>query len=135
MFVLMNTMLWRANGSPEPNVPANPFTDVSDSAYYAKAVLWAVEKGITTGTTDTTFSPNSPCTRAQVVTFLYRYEGQPAVSGSNPFTDVSESAYYYQAILWAVSQGVTDGTGDNAFSPNLACTRAHVVTMLYRLMA
>ena len=129
------TMLWRANGSPEPNVPANPFKDVSDSAYYAKAVLWAVEKGITTGTTDTTFSPNSPCTRAQVVTFLYRYEGQPAVSGSNPFTDVSESAYYYQAILWAVSQGVTDGTGDNAFSPNLACTRAHAVTMLYRLMA
>ena len=129
------TMLWRAVGSPEPTTAENPFKDVSDSAYYAKAVLWAVENGVTTGTTATTFSPNNPCTRAQVVTFLYRYEKQPAVSGANPFTDVSESAYYYQAVLWAVEQGVTDGTGDNAFSPNMTCSRAHVVTMLYRLLA
>ena len=129
------TMLWRAVGSPEPTAAENPFKDVSDSAYYAKAVLWAVENGVTTGTTPTTFSPNNPCTRAQVVTFLYRYEKQPAVSGANPFTDVSETAYYHNAVLWAVNQGITTGTAEGLFSPNDACSRAHVVTFLYRFMA
>ena len=128
-------MLWRAVGSPEPTAAENPFKDVSDSAYYAKAVLWAVENGVTTGTTPTTFSPNNPCTRAQVVTFLYRYEKQPAVSGANPFTDVSETAYYHNAVLWAVNQGITTGTAEGLFSPNDACSRAHVVTFLYRFMA
>ena len=108
---------------------------MSDSAYYAKAVLWAVENGVTTGTTPTTFNPNGTCTRAHVVTFLYRYEKKPAVSGENPFTDVSETAYYHDAVLWAVNQGITTGTADGVFNPNGACSRAHVVTFLYRFMA
>ena len=128
-------MLWRAVGSPEPTTAENPFKDVSDSAYYAKAVLWAVENGVTTGTTPTTFNPNGTCTRAHAVTFLYRYEKQPAVSGENPFTDVSETAYYHDAVLWAVNQGITTGTAEGVFNPNGACSRAHVVTFLYRFMA
>ena len=108
------------------------FTDVQPGAYCYDAVGWAVEQGITNGTTDTTFSPNQPCTRAQIVTFLWRAAGSPKASGSNPFTDVDAGSYYYDAVQWAVEQGVTAGTTDTTFSPNNACTRAQAVTFLYR---
>ena len=98
-----------------------------------KAVLWAVENGITNGYTDGTFRPNGECTRAQVVTFLWRAEGSPEPERTdNPFTDVSPSAYYFKAVLWAVENGVTTGNSSTTFNPNGACTRAHVVTFLYR---
>ena len=128
------TFLWRSAGQPEPTSSNNPFTDVSPTGYYYKAVLWAVEKGITSGTSKTTFSPNGKCTRAQIATFLWRFEGQPApkAGSENPFTDVPATAYYYNAVLWAVEQGITAGTGKNSFSPSSVCTRAQVVTFLYR---
>ena len=126
------TFLWRASGCPEPASRANPFKDVKSDAYYYKAVLWAVEKGITTGTSPATFSPNAACTRAQVVTFLWRSEGMPSSGGSNPFVDVPSGKYYTDAVLWAVSRGVTTGTSPTTFSPNAGCTRAQVVTFLYR---
>ncbi len=126
------TFLWRAAGSPEPTSTAMPFTDVKADAYYYKAILWAVEKGITTGTTATTFSPEDFCTRGQIVTFLWRSQGKPAVAYSNPFTDVKGGAYYYDAVLWAVKSGITNGTSANAFSPEDTCTRAQCVTFLYR---
>ena len=96
--------------------------------------LWAVEKGITLGTSDTTFSPNDPCTRAHVVTFLWRAEGQPDASGANPFADVASGQYYYSAVLWAVSKNITQGTSASTFSPDNPCTRAQIVTFLYRDM-
>lgn len=126
------TFLWRAAGSPEPTGSFSPFTDVAATDYYAKAVLWAVETGVTKGTSDTTFSPDAPCTRAQVVTFLWRYAGSPPAAGDNPFEDVYESDYYYTPVLWASSGGVTSGTGASTFSPGGACIRAQVVTFLYR---
>ncbi len=127
----MVTFLWRAAGSPEPKSNNNPFTDVKQGAYY-KAILWAVEKGITKGTTATTFSPNATCTRAQIVTFIYRAAGEPAVkSTTNPFKDVKQGAYY-KAILWAVENGVTNGFTATTFSPNSTCTRGQGVTFLYR---
>ena len=110
----------------------NPFTDVADDAYYADAVIWAVGKGITSGTTATTFSPNAACTRAQAVTFLWRAAGSPVVNYAMNFSDVSADAYYGEAVRWAVSQGITMGTSDTAFSPNAACTRAQIVTFLWR---
>lgn len=125
------TFLWRANGSPKPTGTVNPFSDVSADAYYYKAVLWAVEQGITVGTTDTTFAPDATCTRAQVVTFQWRAAGSPAASGSS-FSDVPADAYYAQAVAWAVSEGITSGTGNNQFSPSNNCTRAQIVTFLYR---
>ena len=125
------TFLWRAAGSPKAT-GSNPFTDISAGAYYYDAVLWAVEKGITVGTSAATFSPDTVCTRAQIVTFLWRAAGSPAASGSNPFTDVSQGSYYYDAVLWAVSQGITAGTSATTFSPDTACTRAQAVTFLYR---
>lgn len=127
------TFLWRAAGSPEPKSGANPFNDVNknDQRPYYKAILWAVEKGITTGLTATEFSPNGTCTRAQFVTFLWRYMDKPANSGINPFTDVAEN-HYYQAILWAYESGVTTGYGNGIFRPNIACSRAQVVTFIYR---
>jgi len=128
------TFLWRAFGSPEPTA-ANPFTDVDESAYYCKAVLWAVENGITKGTSDTTFSPNDTVTRAQTVTFLFRSAKGAAAGTANPFTDVDEGAYYYEAVLWAVENGITKGTSDAAFSPDSGCTRAQIVTFLYRYLA
>nr|WP_325240009.1 S-layer homology domain-containing protein [uncultured Oscillibacter sp.] len=128
------TFLWRAAGSPKAS-SSNPFTDVASGKYYYDAVLWAVEKGITVGTSATTFSPDTVCTRAQIVTFLYRYKGSPAVSGSNTFGDVAADAYYATAVDWAVSAGVTVGTGNNTFSPSNDCTRAQTVTFLYRSMA
>lgn len=132
------TFLWRAAGSPEPTSYSNPFTDVSGSgamAPYYKAILWAVEKGITSGYPDGTFRPNAVCTRAQFVTFLWRFEGQPAVSSSNPFVDVSSDSPFYTAILWAAESGVTTGYPDGTFRPNSTCTRAHVVTFIYRAIA
>ncbi|MBR4132137.1 MAG: S-layer homology domain-containing protein, partial [Oscillospiraceae bacterium] len=111
------------------------FTDVDPDAYYAEPVNWAVEYGITNGTSSTTFSPDSTCTRGQIVTFLWRASGCPAPeSGTNPFTDVAPDAYYAQAVAWAVEQGITNGTSPTTFSPNSTCTRAQVVTFLYRAM-
>ena len=126
------TFLWRAAGQPEPTSKVNPFSDVKSSDYFYKAVLWAVEKGITSGTGNGKFSPNAPCTRAQVATFLWRAEGEPDASGTNPFSDVRSSEYYYKAVLWAVEEGITAGTSATKFSPNAACTRGQIVTFLYR---
>ena len=126
----MVTFLWRANGSPKAT-GANPFTDVSADAYYYDAVLWAAEKGVTSGTTATTFSPDAVLTRGQTVTFLWRSNGSPAVSG-NSFGDVADEAYYADAVAWAVKEGITSGTGGNSFSPDAPCTRAQIVTFLYR---
>ena len=123
--------LWRALGS-EKIEAACPFTDVPADAYYADAVAWAAEKGITTGTTATTFSPNAPCTRAQIVTFLWRAIGNS--EGKNPFADVNSGAYYYDAVRWAVNQGVTTGTSSSTFSPEDPCTRGQIVTFLFRAM-
>ena len=129
------TFLWRAKGCPEPTQNDNPFLDVMSDQYYYKAVLWAVEKGITTGTSKTTFSPNSGCTRSQVVTFLWRAEGQSEpTSNVNPFNDVAESQYYYKAVLWAVEKDITKGTSADKFSPDSTCTRSQIVTFLYRDM-
>ena len=124
------TFLWRAAGSPEPKT-ASSFTDVSASAYYAKAVAWAVENGITNGMTETTFAPDATCTRGQSVTFLYRALKGTA-SGSANFTDVKSDAFYADAINWAVANNVTNGTSNTTFSPNADCTRAEIVTFLYR---
>ena len=129
------TFLYRAAGSPEvaENV-TNPFTDVSKDSVYYNAIMWAVEKKITTGVTATTFEPNSPCTRAQIVTFLYRAAGSPelAKDAANPFSDVSDSSVYYNAILWAVEKKITTGVTETTFVPNDTCTRAQAVTFLYR---
>ena len=127
------TFLWRASGSPDPKTASNPFTDVAANAYYCKAVLWAVENGITTGTSATTFSPNAPCTRAQGVTFLWRANGSKAASAAASFTDVASDAYYAPAVAWAAEQNVTGGVGNGLFSPDTTCTRAQNVSMLYRL--
>ena len=127
------TFLWRAAGKPEPSLDTSTFTDVDKNSYYYKAVLWAVENGITTGYNSTTFGPNDSCTRCQVVTFLYRDAGQPSVSGiTNPFTDIGSSEYYTNAVLWAYKNGITTGTTATTFSPNNTCLREHVVTFLYR---
>ena len=130
------TFLWRAAGTPEPTVTRNPFTDVNsvrDASYY-KAILWASQKGITAGSTATTFSPYQECTRSQIVTFLYRYAGKPSGNYTNPFKDVSSvnEASYYNAILWAVGKGITQGTSTTTFSPYASCTRGEAVTFLYR---
>ena len=124
------TFLWRAADSPEPRT-ASSFTDVPASAYYAKAVAWAIENGITNGMTETTFAPNATCTRGQSVTFLYRALKGTA-SGSTNFTDVKSDAFYTDAINWAVANNVTNGTSNTTFSPNADCTRAEIVTFLYR---
>lgn len=127
------TFLWRAAGCPEPNSDDNPFKDVySDGALepYYKAILWAAESGITSGYPDGSFRPYEVCTRAQFVTFLWRYEGETVADIDNPFTDVGQSPYY-QAILWAYSTGVTTGYGDGCFRPDRMCSRAEVVTFIY----
>lgn len=127
------TLLWRAVGSPAPKNTVNPFTDVPDGQYYYDAVLWAVENGITTGTAATRFSPNAICTRAQIVTFLWRYLGEPqAQVQTASFTDLKETEYYYPAVLWAVENGVTDGVAAGRFAPEHMCTRGQSVTFLYR---
>ena len=127
----MVTFLWRAAGSPKAT-GSNPFTDVSSGAYYYDAVLWAAEQGITSGTSATTFAPDATVTRSQTVTFLWRQAGSPVVNYAMSFTDVPADAYYAEAVRWAVSEGITAGTGDNAFSPDAVCTRAQIVTFLYR---
>ena len=126
------TFLWRTAGSPKPETRAMPFTDVAAGSYYYDAVLWAVENGITKGTSDTTFSPNMTCSRAQIVAFLWRSEKSPAAGTANPFADVKSTAYYADAVLWAVKENITKGTTSTTFSPNADCTRAQIVTFLWR---
>ena len=134
------TFLWRATGCPAPQSNAMPFTDVAEGSYYHDAVLWAVENGITKGTSDTAFSPNATCIRAQIMTFIYRSEQaqgggmQGAWMFQNPFDDVNLESYYGEAVTWAVANGVTDGTTATTFSPNANCTRAQIVTFLYRCL-
>ena len=108
------------------------FGDVLTDSYYANAVAWAVENGITKGTSETMFSPDATCSRAQIVTFLWRSQKSPAAGTANPFTDVKASAYYADAVLWAVKEDVTTGTTNTTFSPDANCTRAQIVTFLYR---
>ena len=126
------TFLWRAAGSPAPRSRTMPFTDVPAGSYYYDAVLWAVENGITKGTSDTTFSPNMTCSRAQIVAFLWRSEKSPAAGTANPFADVKSTAYYADAVLWAVKADITKGTTSTTFSPDADCTRAQIVTFLWR---
>ena len=126
------TFLWRAAGSPKPETRTMPFADVPVGSYYYDAVLWAVENGIAKGTSDTTFSPNMTCTRAQIVAFLWRSEKSPAAGTANPFADVKSTAYYADAVLWAVKENITKGTTSTTFSPNADCTRAQIVTFLWR---
>ena len=126
------TFLWRAAGSPEPSALSD-FADVPSDKYYAKAVAWAVENGITNGTTDTTFGPDDICTRAHGVTFLYRAAKVTASVGASAFTDVADSAYYADAVKWATEQGITNGISSSLFGPHNNCTRAHIVTFLYRM--
>ncbi|MBQ7800809.1 MAG: S-layer homology domain-containing protein [Oscillospiraceae bacterium] len=131
------TFLWRAAGEPEPETTVNPFEDVAADSYYCKAVLWAVENGITNGYgADNIFNPDGTCTRGQVATFLHRYSHEPEPSTArNPFQDISEDAYYYTAVLWAVEEGITNGYGrDDIFNPDGICTRGQIVTFLYRAM-
>ena len=126
------TFLWRTAGSPEPETRTMPFTDVPVGSYYYDAVLWAVENGITKGTSDATFSPNMTCSRAQIVAFLWRSEKSPAAGTANPFADVKSTAYYADAVLWAVKEDITKGTTSTTFSPDADCTRAQIVTFLWR---
>ncbi|WP_298035479.1 S-layer homology domain-containing protein [uncultured Dysosmobacter sp.] len=124
--------LWNAAGKPEPASNSNPFKDVPTNQYYYKAVLWAVGKGITSGTSKTEFSPNQGCTRGQIMTFVWRYAGMPSGAGTaNPFKDVPTNQYYYQPVLWAVGKGITNGTSTTTFSPNQTCTRGQIMTFLY----
>ena len=125
------TFLWRAAGSPAPK-SISSFTDVPADAFYAKAVAWAVENGITSGTGESKFSPNATCTRAQAVTFLYRASGSPAVSGSAEFSDVSATAFYADAVAWAAKKGITTGIGGGLFGADNDCTRGQIVTFLWR---
>ena len=126
------TFLWRAAGSPKPETRTMPFADVPAGSYYYDAVLWAVGNGITKGTSDTTFSPNMTCTRAQIVAFLWRSEKSPAAGTANPFADVKSTAYYADAVLWAVKENITRGTTNTTFSPDADCTRSQIVTFLWR---
>ena len=126
------TFLWRAAGSPKPETRTMPFADVPVGSYYYDAVLWAVENGIAKGTSDTTFSPNMTCSRAQIVAFLWRSEKSPAAGTANPFADVKSTAYYADAVLWAVKENITKGTTNTTFSPDADCTRAQIVTFLWR---
>lgn len=130
------TFLWRASGSPGKAVAEKPFDDIERGDYYYEAVLWALENGITTGLTETTFGPNETCTRAQVATFLWRVQGEPSPVGEDTsFTDISEKDYYFDAVRWAVENGITKGVADDRFDPNASCTRGQIVTFLYRLLA
>lgn len=128
------TFLWRAAGSPAAKAGSQPFADVKAGSYYDDAVRWAVENGVTVGTSATTFSPNATCSRAQIVTFLWRAQKSPAAGSANPFDDVAGSAYYADAVQWAVQKDITKGTGATAFSPDANCIRAQIVTFLYRSM-
>ena len=133
MRAVVVTFLWRAAGEPEPTKTENPFTDVKEGDYFYKAVLWAVENNITNGLTPSTFGPTALCNRAQVVTFLYRAMGEPEVTAAEcVFTDVDEGKFYYDAMLWAVENGITNGLTATTFGPDVICNRAQVVTFLYR---
>ncbi|MBU5435288.1 S-layer homology domain-containing protein [Pseudoflavonifractor sp. MSJ-37] len=127
------TFLWRAAGSPTPT-GALTFTDVAEGSYCADAVRWAAENGIASGTSKETFSPDLPCTRAQMAAFLYRSQKSPAVSGVSSFTDVSAGDYFHDAVLWAAQNGITSGISAAAYGPDALCTRAQMVMFLYRLM-
>ena len=129
------TFLWRTAGSPAPKSTTMPFTDIPTGSYYYNAVLWAVENDITKGTSGSTFSPDAICSRAQIITFLWRSEKSPAAGTANPFVDVKSTAYYADAVLWAVKKGITMGTTSTTFSPDADCTRAQIVTFLWRTMA
>ena len=130
------TFLWRAAGKPAPASKENPFKDVPADQYYTDAVLWAVEKGITTGTGPNTFRPEAPCTRGQIVTFLWRYQGSPdPLFPKTTFTDVADTEFYAGAVAWAVENGVTTGKSATAFAPGDVCTRAQIVTFLFRATA
>ena len=130
------TFLWRAAGSPEPTSTVNPFEDVIEGKFYYKAVLWAVENGITNGMDETHFGTSSECTRGQVATFLWRALNTPSASSeTNPFSDVQQGRFYYEAVLWAVDAGVTTGMGDSKFAPDDTCTRGQIVTFLYRALS
>ena len=129
------TFLWRAAGEPEPTSTVNPFVDVTEEDFYYKAVLWAVENGITNGVDETHFGPLLDCNRAQIVTFLWRAEGKPAASGENPFTDLESGAFYEQAVLWAAQNGIAAGLTETAFGPDAVCNRAQIVTFLFRAYA
>ena len=126
------TFLWRAAGKPESTGGSNHFTDVKPGDYFYTPVQWAAEKNITGGTGTGTFSPGSPCTRSQAVTFLWRAAGKPDAPGSGSFTDLESGSYYEGAVNWAVDNGVTSGVGDGKFNPGGTCTRGQIVTMLYR---
>ena len=128
------TFLWRAKGCPEPATTENPFTDVDPSSAFYKAILWAAETGITAGTSDTTFSPGNPCTRAHVVTFLWRTMDKPEASGESTLADSFPTGYYTDAVRWADAAGLLSGTGE-AFAPSALCPRADIVTYLYRVLA
>ena len=122
-------------GGENPDFVPNPFTDVAENDYFFAPVLWALSKNVTTGTSATEFSPNADCSRGQVVTFLWRAVGKPtAENRDNPFTDVAEGDYYYEAVLWAVENGITSGMGEGIFAPGSSCTRAQVATFLWRAM-
>lgn len=125
------TFLWNSAGKPEPQGSASTFSDVNSGSYYEKAVKWAVENNITSGTGGGKFSPDSKCTRAQIVTFLWKSAGSQSAGGSS-FSDVSGNAYYNSAVSWAVENNITSGTGSGKFSPNSNCTRAQIVTFLYK---
>ena len=129
------TFLWRAAGSPEPTASEMTFTDVKAGSYYYKAVLWAVENKITSGMSDTLFAPDATCSRSQIVTFLYRMQNSPESKAENPFTDVKADAYYANAVLWAVENGVTTGASATTFDPAGDCTRGQIVTFLYRCLS
>jgi hypothetical protein len=131
----MVTFLWRAAGSPKALTTTCIFTDLDEEAYYYEALLWAVENGITNGTGETSLSPNATCNRSQMAAFLYRNAKSPAVNGNHSFIDVKSDAYYNDAVIWAAAEDITKGTGDTSFSPNADCTRAQMVTFLYRYLA
>ena len=126
------TFLWRSMGAPAPASADNNFADVAENAYYRDAVLWAVENGLTNGTTANAFSPNQTVTRAQFMTFLWRLNDSHAATQNAAFTDVPVNAYYSSAVQWAVSEGITNGTTATTFSPNAPCTRGQIVTFLWR---
>ena len=127
------TFLWRAKGSPEPKSMVSPFIDLDQSAYYVKAVLWAAENGIAQGAADASFCPNAAVTRAQAVTFLWRAAGEPSAAAGSSFADVGEGRYYTAAVRWAAGRGIAQGTAAATFSPAQTCTRAQIVTFLWRL--
>ena len=127
------TFLWRAAGEPEAEEADPGFIDVGDE-YYTPAVAWAVEEGITTGVGEGRFAPKQVCTRAQVVTFLHRFAGDPGNEGDSAFRDVPADSWYSEAVSWAVENDITQGTGNGLFSPDAGCTRAQIVTFLYRFM-